>query len=212
MRIVTTPMCEKILIFAGISEYKVNKSPDNEKGDIAILLSESKTKMNSLSIKLNTFSQIKDSIIEVSKLKDNENHLKNPVSEEKINDIFAQYPIAKKWISSEKKSLQDKNSKIKVKVYSKFLKDIVVDMGFNTIDSDDGGSDFDYIVLPDYMNIEKLDNSNNHNSYYKHNHDYNNSNYHSHNSEIISIPTHKNVPKDPIKRAELRYSILSELT
>ena len=193
MIIVTTPMCEKILDFAGISEYKVNKNPDNEIGDLAILLSENKTKMNSLNIKLNTFSQIRDSIIEVSKIGDNENISKSSISEEKIKDIFTQYSIANDWISDEKKDLREKNSKIKVKVYSKFLKDIVDDMGFSIIDSDDE-SDFDYIILPDYMDIDDIINNSN-------NYDY----------KIISIPTHKNVPKDPIKRAELRYSILNDL-
>jgi len=189
-------MCEKILDFAGISEYKVNKNPDNEIGDLAILLSENKTKMNALNIKLNTFSQIKDSIIEVSKLGDNENISKSPISEEKIKDIFAQYSIANDWISDERKDLREKNSKIKVKVYSKFLKDIVEDMGFSIIDSDDDDecSDFDYIILPDYMNINDINNRSP-----------------NHNNVIISIPTHKNVPKDPIKRTELRYSILNDL-
>ena len=194
MIIVTTPMCEKILDFAGISEYKVNKNPDNEAGDLAILLSENKTKMNSLNIKLNTFSQIKDSIIEVSKLGDNENISKSPISEEKIKNIFAQYSIANDWLSDKRKDSREKNSKIKVKVYSKFLKDIVEDMGFSIIDSDDEISNFDYIILPDYMDIDGINNCSP-----------------NHNHEIISIPTHKNVPKDPIKRAKLRYSILNDL-
>jgi len=194
MIIITTPMCEKILDLAGISQYKVNKNPDNEAGDLAILLSENKTEMNSLNIKLNTFSQIKDSIIEVSKIGDNGNISKSPISEGKIKDIFAQYSIAIDWIFDERKDLREKNSKIKVKVYSKFLKDIVEDMGFSIIDFNDEVSDFDYIVLPDYMNIKDLANNCNYNDY-----------------NIISIPTHKNVPKDPIKRAELRYSILNNL-
>lgn len=194
MIIVTTPMCEKILEFAGISEYKVNKNPDNETGDLSILLSENKTKMDSLNIKLNTFSQIKDSIIEVSKLGVDENISKSPVSEEKIKDIFAQYSIANDWIFDKRKDLREKNSKIKVKVYSKFLKDIVEDMGFSIIDSDEESSDFDYIVLPDYMNIKDINN-------YSNSRDYG----------VISIPTHKNVSEDPIRRAELRYSILNDL-
>ena len=225
MIIVTTPMCEKILEFAGISEYKVNKNPGNEKADLAILLSESKIKMNSLSIKLNTFSQIKDSIIEVSKLGDNGdigNISKNPISDEKINDIFAQYSIASDWISDKKKALQEKNSKIKVKVYSKFLRDIVEDMGFSIIDFDDDKfSDFYYIVFPDYMNIDEVVNFKNNNvdeinnfnnSTNSHSNPNHSNNYSiSNNCEIISIPTHKNVPKDPIKRAEMRYSILNDL-
>ena len=60
MIIVTTPMCKKILELAGIKDFKVNVNVDNEKADLAILLSENKTKLPSLAIKLNTFSQIKE--------------------------------------------------------------------------------------------------------------------------------------------------------
>ena len=42
----------------GFDDFKVNKHPDNEDGDFAILLSESKVKMDSLAIKINTFGQI----------------------------------------------------------------------------------------------------------------------------------------------------------
>ena len=54
MRIVTTPMCEEILKIAGVSDYKVNKFPTKEDGDLAILLSESKADMESLYLKLNS--------------------------------------------------------------------------------------------------------------------------------------------------------------
>lgn len=186
MKIVTTPMCEKILEFAGISDYKVNKNPDEENGDLAILLSESKTEMDSLSIKLNTFSQIKDSIIKVSKLN-------NPLSFEETENIFSEYSLAKEWIQEDrKKEFQKKNSNIKIKVYSKFIKDIVEDMGFFIVESDDTKSDFDYIIFPDYIDIDDLRNNLNE-------------------STFISVPTHSNVPKDPIKRAEMRYSLLSDL-
>ena len=43
-------------------DYVVNKNPDEEEGDLAILLSESKVKMNCLAIKLNTPLQIFESI------------------------------------------------------------------------------------------------------------------------------------------------------
>ena len=58
MIVVTTPMCKKIVEWAGLTEFKVNKHPDEEEGDLAILLSESKVEMDSLAIKLNSFSQI----------------------------------------------------------------------------------------------------------------------------------------------------------
>ncbi|MBO7211569.1 MAG: hypothetical protein J6V44_11270, partial [Methanobrevibacter sp.] len=66
MIVVTTPMCRQIVEWAGLKEFKVNKFPDEEDADFAILLSESKVKMDSLAIKLNTFGQIKESIKTVS--------------------------------------------------------------------------------------------------------------------------------------------------
>ena len=179
MIIVTTPMCSKILEFAGISNFKVNKNPDEEEGDLAILLSESKVNMNSLKIKLNTFNQIKESIIEVSKYSSN-----GIITDKDINNIFSNYPIAMKWLNSDKE-MHDKNSKISIKVYSEFLKDIVKDMNFNLSEYNP-----DYIIFPDYMEdlIEK-DNK----------------------SKFISIPTHNNISKDPIKRGEIRYSILENI-
>ena len=47
MIIVTTPMCKQIVEWAGLNEFKVNKHPDKEEGDLAILLSESKVEMDS---------------------------------------------------------------------------------------------------------------------------------------------------------------------
>ena len=208
MKIVTTPMCEKILEFVGIVDYKVNKNPDNEDGDLAIILSESNTKMDSLKIKLNTFSQIKNSIIQVSKIKNilNKHYNSNSskfnwneidfsfyeptLNSQEINDIFLEYPLASDWLDMNKKNVfQEKNSKINVEVYSSFLRDIIIDMGFNILDLESDSSNIDYIIFPDYMDIDEE-----------------NKKY-----GLISIPTHNNVSKNPIKRAELRYSILNNL-
>ncbi|KZX17688.1 hypothetical protein MBCUT_01660 [Methanobrevibacter cuticularis] len=179
LRIVTTPMCEKILEFAEIKNYKVNKNPDEEEGDLAILLSENKTNMDSLNIKLNTFSQIAESIKKVSKYRGNRTPFKC-----EIENILKSYGIASKWTDKkEKRVLMEKNSKIKVKVYSKFLKDIIEDMGFD-IDNEL----YKYIVYPDYMKIANIE---------KDEH------------IAIEVPTHKNVSKDPIRRAESRYSLLN---
>ena len=65
MKIVTTPMCEEIVKLAGIKDYNVNKHPTSNDGDLAILLSESKVDMDSIPIKLNTPSQIFESIKKV---------------------------------------------------------------------------------------------------------------------------------------------------
>ena len=47
MKIITTPMCEEIVKLAGITDYALNKFPDEEAGDLAIVLSESKVEMDS---------------------------------------------------------------------------------------------------------------------------------------------------------------------
>ncbi len=77
------------------------------------------------------------------------------------------------------------NGNIKIKVHSNFLKDIVGDMGFKIVEED-----YDYVVYPDYLRdkINQLED----------------------NIKIIEIPSHKNAPKNPIERAEMRYKILEK--
>ncbi len=161
LKVVTTPMCEEIVKLAGISNYIVNKTPDLVGADIAVVLSETKLSTESIKIKLNTFSQIKESIKLLS---------------EKFETSPLDYEI--KEIKCPKK-----NRKIKVKVYSNFLKEIVKDMGFNVADKD-----YNFVVYPDYMN-EIVVNEN---------------------VETVEIPSHKNVPLSAIKRAEMRYNILEK--
>lgn len=172
MRIVTTPMCEEVVKLAGITEYKVNKNPDLEECDLAILLSESKVKMDSMPIKLNTSKQLFESIHEVSKLND------KSLDDDEILAFFSDYPCCLKYLDS------DNNPKIKVKVLSNFLKDIVLDMGFEISDEC-----YDYLIYPDYMK-DKTDNEN---------------------AELVEIPTHSSASKNPFERIENRYSILEKL-
>lgn len=171
MKIVTTPMCEEIIKLAGIKDYSVNKFPDEEDGDLAILLSESKVEMNSLPVKINTPKQVFESIKQVSKLTGNE------LSEECIQGFFDEYPLAKKYLNSNFK--RDVN----VKVYSEFLKDIVLDLGFNIVS--DG---FDYIIYPDYLkdNVKETEN-------------------------LVEIPSHNGISKNPFEKIEVRYAILETL-
>ena len=171
MKIVTTPMCEEIVKLAGIKEYVVNKHPDGEDGDLAILLSESKVKMDSLAIKLNTPLQIFDSIKEVSKISQNE------LSDEEILSFFEGYELCKKYL--------DFNSErdINVKVYSEFLKDMVLDMGFNIV-----SDNFDYVIYPDYLKDNVLESEN-----------------------LVEIPSHGEISKNPFERIEVRYAILEKL-
>ncbi|PAV02899.1 MULTISPECIES: hypothetical protein [Methanobacterium] len=161
LKVVTTPMCEEIVKLAGISNYVVNKTPDSVGADIAVVLSETKLSTKSIKIKLNTFSQIKESIEMLS---------------EKFETSPLDYEI-KEIVGSKK------NRKIKVKVYSNFLKEIVKDMGFSVADKD-----YNFVVYPDYMKDNVVNED----------------------VETVEIPSHKNVPLSAIERAEMRYNILEK--
>lgn len=171
MKIITTPMCEEIVRLAGITDYTVNKFPDEEDGDLAIVLSESKVEMDSLAIKINTPSQIFKSIKEVSKLTGSE------LSDDEIIEFFSDYELCRKYLNSH--SSHD----IDVKVYSEFLKDIVNDIGFNIV-----SDNFKHVIYPDYLKdkVTKEDN-------------------------LVEIPSHNDISKNPFKKAELRYAILENL-
>ena len=143
MKIVTTPMCEEIVRLAGITDYAVNKFPDEEEGDLAILLSESKVKMDSLPIKLNTPQQVFESIKKVSKVAGNE------LSDEEIKVFFKDYNLSCKYLN------HDFKHDIDVKVYSEFLKDIVFDFGFNIVEDSP-----DFIIYPDYLKEKVLESEN----------------------------------------------------
>jgi segregation and condensation protein B len=168
MKIVATPMCKDVLNLSGIMEYDINIDPDSTDADIAVILSETDTKMKSIKIKLNTFKQIETSINILREMFGNPGELNLDI----IDYLKFDRSI---------------NRNIKVKVYSNFLKDIVDDLGFTIVSEDP-----DYLVYPDY-----------------------NSNILS--EEIITmkgreveIPSHKNAPKNPIKRAEMRYKLLEK--
>lgn len=176
MKIVTTPMCQEILHQAGVSEFQVNSKGFYDDADIAFVLSETKISENShtkfIKLKLNTFNQIKESITKVSHI----------LGTEPLNKQF-------KFELENSYKRNDENRKIKIKVYSKFLKEIVEDMGFCTVTEDN----YDFLVYPDYLKdkIKEI------------------------NSEInfigeraIEMPSHRNAPLNPIKRAEIRYQIL----
>ena len=172
MRIVTTPMCEEIVKLAGFKKYKVNKNPDLEEGDLAILLSESKVKMNSLAIKLNTPGQIFESIHEVSKLAGNE------LNEGEIWKFFKGYELSLKYLKNHD------NPHVKVKVHSGFLADIIRNIGFEI-----AGENYDYVIYPDYMK----------------------DNVKNETVDLVEIPSHNFISKNPFERIEKRYSILEKL-
>lgn len=208
MIVVTTPMCKQIVEWAGLKEFKVNKFPDEEEGDFAILLSESKVKMDSLAIKINTFGQIKESIKTVSKALFERNLIEKAIGDEGIESIFNDYkddvehPLLDE---NEFNEIRKSNNDKKVKVYSEFLKDIILDIGADVIDftydkngnddkANDLGMDFDYLIYPDYLEEEVLKRENLKSNEFK----------------VIKILSHNNISKDPILKAKSRYAKLIE--
>lgn len=171
MKIVTTPMCEEIVRLAGVTDYVVNKHPDEEEGNLAILLSESKVKMNSLAIKINTPSQVFESIKKVAEIAGND------LSDEDVAAFFDGFEMCRKYLNS------DFKHDVNVKVYSNFVKDIVLDMGFNVV-----SEDFDYVIYPDYLKERVEENEN-----------------------LVEIPSHNSISKNPFEKIELRYSLLENL-
>jgi segregation and condensation protein B len=209
MSVVTTPMCRQIVEWAGLKEFKVNKFPDEEEGDFAILLSESKVKMDSMAIKINTFGQIKESIKSVSNALFEKNLIEKAIGDEEIESIFNDYEDDVGYAlldENEFNEIRKSNNDKKVKVYSEFLKDIVLDIGADVIDftydkngydedkANDLGIDFDYLVYPDYLEGEVLKRENPESDEFK----------------LIKILSHNNISKDPILKAESRYEILIE--
>ncbi len=104
------------------------------------------------------------------------------LSDGEIKECFKDHKLAYEWINNSKRiqKIKEQNKNIKVCVLSNFIKDIVEDMNFTITDKD-----FDYLICPDYMDGEECD-------------DY----------KLISLPSHNNISKNPIEKAELRYSIL----
>ncbi|MDR0912757.1 MAG: hypothetical protein LBM96_09195 [Methanobrevibacter sp.] len=215
MKIVTTPMSKAVVEVVGIRDFKINKNPDEEDGDLAILTSENKTKMDSYVVKLNTFKQIRRSMIELYYyLYDKIDYIPEIDINQAIDNYFKDSEIANKWLNNNKREdLRNKNRDIKVRVYSYFLHDIVKDMGFNVINEDNFLSenkkeqydllfkelnmskpDFDYLIFPDYfnINIDFVEESVK--------------------EKIIIVDSHKNVDEDPLKRAEKRYNLFESLS
>lgn len=83
--------------------------------------------------------------------------------------------------------LKEEYKNLRLKVYTNFIREIVEDMGFQLIEDD-----FDYLVYPDYLKTELRDEIK------------------EAGERAIELPSHKNAPKNPIERAELRYKILRD--
>lgn len=190
MKIVTTPMCEPILKWAGIKDYMVNKNPDDVEADWAILLSETETKMKSIKLKLNTFPQIQNSLDLIKDFYKNQIKDSKRPNLENSNfnnlEIDHNFSIDSKWLDEKYRNQARKiNGKIKVQVYSNFIKDIIEDMGFQVVKEKP-----DFVVYPDYLEekmLIKLEGI-----------------------ASIKIPSHGNTSLNPIKRAEYRYNLLEK--
>ena len=140
--------------------------------------------MDSLAIKLNTFSQIAQSIIAVSNSLYDKGLIEDRVSYDDVNRIFED--LDSEFINSwfeDMDTIRNSNSGKSVKVYSEFLKDIVLDMGFAISEND-----YDYVVYPDYFKSRVAEDVN-----------------------LVEIPSHAVVSKNPFERIEARYSILEKL-
>ena len=85
--------------------------------------------------------------------------------------------MSKKYLNS------DFKKDVNVKVYSEFLKDIALDVGFN-IDSES----FDYVIYPDYLKDNVMETEN-----------------------LVEIPSHNSISKNPFEKIEVRYAILENL-
>lgn len=167
MKVVTTPMCRGVVVLAGVPDFIVSSDPDSTDADLAVVLWETKTTKPSLKVKLNTFTQIKDSI----------QHLADKMGTSPLKFNLDHYIPIK----------GEERKKIKVKVYSNFLKEIVADMGFTLVEDQ-----ADFMVYPDYLR-KKISTE-----------------IKAAGDRAIEIPSHKNAPIDPLERAHMRYSILEK--
>ncbi|WP_304125391.1 hypothetical protein [Methanosphaera cuniculi] len=165
MRIITTPMCKDLLDIAGIDNYNVVMPNEIKDADVVITLSETKCDIDKIPVKLNSFTQLYDSIMTLK------NEFNTQVDLKRVNEIYDLIQL-----NDQNKA---KRCNIKVKVYSNFLKDTITDMGYQITDED-----YDYIVVPDYMNDIKLTDN------------------------TIVVSSHKNVSRNIIKRLKSRYELL----
>jgi segregation and condensation protein B len=170
LRIVTTPMCSEIMELAGVTDYVISEDPDSEEGDLVVVLWETKTRIPALRIKLNTFKQIEDSISMIA-------------AELGTKAMF----LPQDWVGKDNDSerMRHERKKIKVKVYSNFLREILEDMGYKLVENQ-----AEFLVYPDYMK-NKL-----------------NQEINSMGDRAVEIPSHQNVPLKPLERVKMRYNIL----
>jgi hypothetical protein len=172
-------MCQEAVRLAGVLEYTVKTDNDFEGADLAIVLSETETKIPAIKIKLNTFKQIHESIDKISKALGTEKLDTEEFKEDYQEDV------------NPEGNRCDERKKIKVKVYSNFIRDIVEDMGFALVEEKP-----DFVVFPDYLKDDLNPDFMKETEF--------------RGSRAVEIPSHKNAPKNPLERAQLRYHILEK--
>jgi hypothetical protein len=170
-------MCQEAVRLAGVLEYTVKQDNNFEGADLAIVLSETETQTSTIKIKLNTFKQIYESIDLIS----------NTLKTEKLDmgEWGDDYSV---HVCREMETM-DERKKIKVKVYSNFITEIVNDMGFSLVKEKP-----DFLVFPDYLKDDR------NNDILRE--------IEIMGGRVVEIPSHKKAPLNPLKRAQMRYNIL----
>ena len=135
MKIVTTPMCEDVLRIAGVDDYTVVMPDKICESDVAVVLSESKASDSHIGLKLNTYSQLLDSVNIIA------DYFEGTPDEQQLAHI--------RMLDEDNRSKRKTHSSVRVKVFSNFLCECVADMGY-VIDDED----YDYVVIPDYMQTD----------------------------------------------------------
>lgn len=180
MKIYTTPMCQEVVRLAGVLHYTVKKDHDFTGADLAIVLSETEIDSPNIKIKLNTFKQIYESIDLISKT----------LKTEKLG--MGEWGDDYSLHVSREARVMDERKKIKVKVYSNFIREIVDDMGFSRVEENP-----DFIVFPDYLKDDRNNDLMNEIEFMG--------------CRAVEIPSHNEVPLNPLERAQMRYKILESI-
>jgi hypothetical protein len=102
-----------------------------------------------------------------------------------VSEILNTTPINEHLNLSSRDHHREDYRNLRLKVHTNFIREIVEDLEFQVVEED-----YDYLVYPDYLRTELEEEIK------------------ELGKRAIELPSHKNAPKDPIKRAELRYKVL----
>jgi segregation and condensation protein B len=102
-----------------------------------------------------------------------------------VSEILNTKPINQNLNLSPKYHHKEDYRNLRLKVHTNFIREIIEDLEFQIVEED-----YDYMVYPDYLRTELEEEIK------------------ELGKRAIELPSHKNAPKNPIKRVELRYKIL----